>query len=142
MTAPAPARGRFILSRALRRGDGYIRAMTLMRSPLIGLLLALVMTLTSQGMAVARAMPGPSGLIELCNSTGPVMVAVDDNGQPVGPAHICPDFAAHAFDIGGGMAAISAVVRALRVLHVTSMSSQGQSRTSPAPQARGPPVFV
>lgn len=116
--------------------------MTRLRSPLLGLLLALVMVLTSQSMAAARTMPGPSGQIELCTGSGPLMVSVDDQGQPVGLAHICPDFAAHAFDIGGGVATATVAARTLRALRFVVLPRGGQSQTVPVPQARGPPILV
>lgn len=56
--------------------------------PLIAVVLALLLVLTAQAMAVARGMPGA---VVLCTGTGPVTVLTDAEGQPVGPAHICPD---------------------------------------------------
>jgi len=53
--------------------------------------LALLLVLTAQAMAVARGMPGVAGAVVLCTGTGPVTVLTDAEGQPVGPAHICPD---------------------------------------------------
>ena len=35
----------------------------------------------------------------LCTGTGPLTVSVDENGQPTGPAHICPDCALSLFDL-------------------------------------------
>lgn len=58
----------------------------------LSLLLILNLLVTSEAMAVARGAPGPSGLIELCTSSGPVIVAVDDTGAPAGPPHFCPDY--------------------------------------------------
>ncbi|MDX1823017.1 MAG: hypothetical protein R3197_19165 [Paracoccaceae bacterium] len=59
--------------------------------PLIAVVLALLLVLTAQAMAVARGMPGVAGAVVLCTGTGPVTVLTDAEGQPVGPAHICPD---------------------------------------------------
>ncbi len=55
--------------------------------------LVLVLVLTSQSMAVARGAPGPAGQVELCTGTGPVMVYVDETGEPVSAPHHCPDCA-------------------------------------------------
>ena len=63
------------------------------RRPVLALLLALLLGLTAQAMAAARGAPGSSGRIEICTGIGPVMVAVDAEGQPVGPPHLCPDWA-------------------------------------------------
>lgn len=59
--------------------------------PLAALALALLLVLTAQSMAVARGMAGPFGAVVLCTGTGPVTILTDAEGQPVGPAHICPD---------------------------------------------------
>ena len=63
----------------------------------LALALAFVLILTGQSMALARTAPGPDGQIVLCTGTGPVAVLVDDQGQPVGPSHICPDCALSLF---------------------------------------------
>ncbi|MDU9004014.1 hypothetical protein [Sedimentitalea todarodis] len=59
----------------------------------IGTALVLMLALTGQAMAIARGAPGPAGQVELCTGGGPVMVYLDETGAPVGPPHICPDFA-------------------------------------------------
>ena len=55
--------------------------------------LAFLLVVTSQSMAVARGMPGAAGSVVLCTGTGPVTILTDAEGQPIGPAHICPDCA-------------------------------------------------
>lgn len=52
-----------------------------------------VLALTAQSMAVARGTAMSAGQIVLCTGTGPVVVDVDKDGQPVDPAHICPECA-------------------------------------------------
>ncbi|MDQ7069575.1 MAG: hypothetical protein Q9M48_02310 [Rhodobacterales bacterium] len=54
--------------------------------------LALMLALTGQAMAVARGATTASGEIVICSGNGPLMISVDEYGQPTGPAHICPDF--------------------------------------------------
>ena len=63
----------------------------------LALVLAALLTLTGQSMAVARGMPNAAGEIVLCTGYGPVSVLVDDDGQPVGKPHICPDYALSLF---------------------------------------------
>ena len=53
--------------------------------------LCLFFALTSVSLAVARGAPGPVGLLVICTSTGVQRVAVDADGQPAAPPHICPD---------------------------------------------------
>lgn len=65
--------------------------MRLRSQPFAALALALLLVLTAQTMAVARGMPGAAGSIVLCTGTGPVTILTDAEGQPIGPAHICPD---------------------------------------------------
>jgi len=67
--------------------------------PLLALLLALTLTLTAQSMAVARGMAMPAGTVVLCTGAGAVSVAVDQDGQPTGPAHYCPDCAMTEFAV-------------------------------------------
>jgi len=66
--------------------------MTRLRAAL-SVLMALVIVVTAQELAVARGQPHAAGQIELCTGEGVLMVALDAQGNPVGPAHICPDAA-------------------------------------------------
>ena len=70
-----------------------MHGMRALRHHILPWVLSLLVALTAQAAAVAHAAPGPSGQIELCNSTGPVMVYVDADGQPIGDPVYCPDFA-------------------------------------------------
>ncbi|MGH1353923.1 MAG: hypothetical protein ACRBBS_02415 [Thalassovita sp.] len=65
----------------------------------LGIALALMLAFTGQSMAIARGTPSASGQIVLCTGTGPISVLVDENGQPVGKPHICPDCALSFFDV-------------------------------------------
>lgn len=71
--------------------------MTRLRPYLAGFL-AVVLVLTSQGFALARTAEGPAGAMVICTGTGPVTVLVDEDGQPTGAVHICPDCALSLFD--------------------------------------------
>lgn len=61
--------------------------------PLATLLFALCFVLTAQAMAVARGQTSATGEMVICTGAGVVTVAVDADGNPTGPAHICPDCA-------------------------------------------------
>ncbi|MGX9353282.1 hypothetical protein ACS3QZ_18965 [Shimia sp. W99] len=65
--------------------------MSKLRAYLSGVLV-LVLVLTGHSMAIARGMPGAAGYAEYCINESAVMVPVDSEGNPTGPAHICPDF--------------------------------------------------
>jgi len=71
----------------------YIAGMIRTLRPLVAICLALLLVLTAQSMAAARGMPGVAGSIVLCTGSGPMIILTDAEGQPVGPAHICPDCA-------------------------------------------------
>lgn len=59
--------------------------------PLSGLLLALLMALTSVTMAVARGQDRMGTTVEICGGFGQVFLTLDQNGQPMRPGHPCPD---------------------------------------------------
>lgn len=61
--------------------------------------LALVVLLTSVHMAVARGAPMPAGTMVICAGQGVITVFVDDEGNPVGAPHICPDCALSLFSV-------------------------------------------
>jgi len=59
--------------------------------PLVSILLALLLVLTGQELAIARGHAAASGSAVLCGGQGLILVTLDDRGQPVGPPHYCPD---------------------------------------------------
>ncbi|OZB14516.1 MAG: hypothetical protein B7X55_11135 [Rhodobacterales bacterium 34-62-10] len=77
----------------MARARAYIVAMMLRSRSFVAIALALLLVLTAQSMALARGMPGAAGSVVLCTGTGPVTILTDAEGQPIGPAHICPDCA-------------------------------------------------
>ena len=63
------------------------------RRSLLPVILALLVALTAQQLAVARGQPEAAGQIALCADGRIVTVAVDREGNPIGPPRICPDVA-------------------------------------------------
>lgn len=59
--------------------------------PFAAIALALLLVFTAQSMAAARGMQGVGGAVVLCTGSGPVTILTDSDGQPIGPAHICPE---------------------------------------------------
>lgn len=115
-----------------------------MRNPrrYLALFLVAVMVLTSQSMAVARGATGPAGQIVLCTGTGPLAVYVDDEGQPTGPPHICPDCALHLLDaFAAPDIAPAPLAVSLRKARIGAATLSAESRTRAA-SARDPPVAV
>jgi len=100
----------------------------------------------SVSMAIARgqsaALAG-SGTIVICSGNGFAAVALDAQGKPVGPVHLCPDCLA-------GLAAYIAPALAHFPVPDTRFSSLlPPARPSlvarckpPVPSARGPPVQI
>lgn len=60
-------------------------------SRLVALFLAVAVALTSQAFALARGESVAAGEVVICAGGGFVTVALDAQGNPVGPAHFCPD---------------------------------------------------
>ncbi|MEM6305331.1 MAG: hypothetical protein AAF744_11450 [Pseudomonadota bacterium] len=106
------------------------------------LLLALVLALTSQSMAVARGASAATGKIVLCTSTGPMAVYIDAEGEPTAAPHICPDAALHAVVQGP----VAAPAQPALTLVAQLADRQRATLDAPAPrllpQSRAPPVAV
>lgn len=125
----------------LPRASLYDGRMRRMNHPLQAIALALLLVLTGQSMALMRSAPDASGQMVLCTGTGPITVLTDENGQPVGPPHICPDCA---------MSLFAAVLAAPEMPPQPAMRSEAavaRARTVTAmaaqvvPSARDPPAL-
>lgn len=104
------------------------------------ILLSLVLGLASLTMAVARAQSAAvDGQITICSGYGVVSVAVDANGNPVGPVHPCPDCLANFLlaTLPSPQAAAEALPRLSRlsVAHPPTRLAQHDIQ----PKSRGPP---
>lgn len=55
--------------------------------------LSLLLVLTGQSVAASRGVDAAVGQMVLCTGKGPVIVYMDENGQPTKPPHFCPEFA-------------------------------------------------
>lgn len=110
--------------------------------PYLAVALGLLMVLTSQSLAVARASSAPAGQMTLCAGTGPVMVYVDQNGEPSGAPHFCPE---GALSLIVAVAAPETVMQWMR--RETRMSGRGNevaiiTRHNVIWRVRGPPDLV
>ena len=106
----------------------------------LALTLALILTVTSQGMAVARGAMVPAGQMVLCTGTGQATVFVDEDGQPVEPPHHCPDCVLHLAEALLPPDTVPAdVPRALRPSPVRSLSLAAPKAVRRA-TARAPPA--
>ena len=106
----------------------------------LALALALLMGVTSLGLGAARGQARIAGEIVICTGMGITVVTLDENGNPVGTPHICPDMA---------LALLAAPPFAPLVLLPPAGSARAadlpepaaaQGRAAPRPAARGPPA--
>ena len=111
--------------------------------PLIAGLLALCLLATAGATASARGtMRDATGQMVLCTGTGPMRVMIDAQGQPIGPAHYCPD-CAHT--------ALAAIAPATPMVRRAGDITRAQFTRRAAPRAlvlaglracaRGPPML-
>lgn len=106
-----------------------------------GLALALIIALTSVAFGAARGLADAAGKMVICAGHAIVVVYVDENGQPTGTPHFCPDCVLKA------MAALG--VAGPDVAAALVASRQAQRPDTPAltavggvyrPGARAPPA--
>ena len=109
---------------------------------LIAVVLACVLALTSQSMAVARGASAATGQMVLCTGTGPVAVYLDAKGRPTSAPHICPDSALNiAFE--QPVALINAPARLIAFRTFIARPDVLKIMTPKlGPDTRAPPAFV
>ncbi|WP_260088092.1 DUF2946 family protein [Phaeobacter inhibens] len=71
--------------------------MTLLRSYLA---LALIALMAVTGVSAQAGMRDATGQMVICTGTGPVMVYIDSDGQPVSPPMDCPECLTFVADLG------------------------------------------
>lgn len=110
--------------------------------PILALCLALVLSLTSVTMAVARGQATGGMSMVICSGYGVVTITVDEHGNPAGPVHPCPDCLS-----GLGLAVLGDApmvpwpqVVATRIAAVDPGLPEGSR--PPMAKARGPPAAV
>lgn len=117
--------------------------MIVLRRHILNVLLSLLVAISAQAAAIAHAAPAPSGRMEICAGTGPVMVYVDDTGQPVGDPVYCPDFAASLIlGLVGGPFWVGIIPDQVSPYLSKAEEAKFVSSLRSAKQARGPPVRI
>lgn len=116
--------------------------MRLILRPLAGLLLALVLSLTGQTMAVARGAAPAVGVMVLCTGAGPRAVLVDESGAPTGPRHLCPDCALSLLVAAPDSPATPLVRAYARLDPIAPAPGRAAKPSLPVPSARGPPALL
>ncbi len=105
--------------------------------------LALVIAATSQQFAAARGVAmSAAGEVVLCTGQGLVTVTLDDQGNPIGPVHICPDCVLSVMAFVPATDDLSAAVFHMQVL-VQGAEAVIQTRSIHSlAKARAPPVVT
>ncbi|WP_171235249.1 hypothetical protein [Ruegeria sp. HKCCA6837] len=104
--------------------------------------LSLLLVLTGQGLAMSRGMNSAVGQMVLCTGNGPVVVYMDESGQPTAPPHYCPDY---ALSLMGAIAATHPTLPAAPELaQPAPLRDVGNQIALPVPRApaRAPPSVV
>lgn len=104
--------------------------------------MSLLVVLTGQSVAASRGMDSAVGQMVLCTGTGPVVVYMDENGQPTAPPHYCPDYALTL--LGAIATAETPIPMAPQQVLPTPQRRVSNLIALPLPQrpARAPPVMV
>ena len=105
-------------------------------------MLAIMLVLSSIGMAVARDQPVPVGMMEICAGGMMRLVPMDAQGAPTGPAHLCIDCAHSLFASVGQVAPAPDYDPVLLMIELWARARVLHETKAPAPQARGPPLTV
>jgi len=105
----------------------------------LSFLLALVIAATAVHVGVVRGQAKAAGSIVLCTGSGPVGVAVDADGAPVGPVHVCPDCVMSVLAAPDAPAVAVRRAAMARRLSFVPGHVAGVSRAAARPRARGPP---
>ncbi|HMO07445.1 MAG TPA: hypothetical protein PKD10_07315 [Paracoccaceae bacterium] len=109
----------------------------------LSLLLAVLLAMASQSMAVARSHAAAGAFaVEVCADGAPATVLLDSQGKPVPPVHLCPDCVA-----GLALAMPPGSDPPFRPQALSRAGARSTARATPsthppAPPARGPPAFV
>lgn len=114
--------------------------MALLRS-LTGVLLALMLAVTSYGFATARAHAPASHAMEICTGFSMVTIWVDENGDPVEERQICPDAVSFLADTDQIATAPLATPTLIAVLAIIA-HPVFDTRHELSPSARGPPSLA
>lgn len=107
---------------------------------LLTLILALLIAVTSQQMAMARGtMMDAAGQVVLCTGHGIKTVTIDHNGHPIDVVHICPDCALAFAAVSEKPAIVDATVTHMQILGQTPVTDLQIAPIPTSAQPRGPP---
>ncbi|MEX5730086.1 hypothetical protein Ga0609869_003439 [Rhodovulum iodosum] len=108
--------------------------------PFLAFGLALALALSSLSLAVARGQGAATGEIVICTGFGLQTIALDAEGNPTGPAHVCPDGVAALVSLAVLPPALPARPAAARLRRSRHRRCTRRGRTPVAARARAPPA--
>lgn len=106
---------------------------------MVSVLLALLIAVTAIHVGAMRGQAKAAGSIVVCTGTGPVSIAVDAQGRPVGPAHVCPDCVMTLLAAVDAPAVAPHRVAPCRRISFAAPRVAVRPRARARPRARGPP---
>lgn len=106
----------------------------------LALLLTLVMVLTAQGMVSARGHTGTDGQMVICTGAGPVVIYVDDQGNPTDAPRYCPDAVSTLLSPVAPPVQGENAPERIQSLEFARHSTTEVPQTLGRPHARGPPA--
>ncbi len=110
---------------------------------LFTILLALLIAVTSQQMAVARGMMmNAAGQVVICTGHGVQTITIDHQGDPIEVVHICPDCALTLAALAQAPTTAPAPVIHMQVLGQTPVRDLQIPSVPTSAQPRGPPVML
>lgn len=116
--------------------------MTLNRKSVLAYLLTALLIVTGGTLASARGQTHIAGEIVICVGATVTTITVDENGNPVGPPHICPDCVLDSF-VADVSPNIAAGFEYLTTSTLTPFASVPSARVVEIDVvARGPPSVV
>lgn len=104
--------------------------------------LILALGVTSFSLAVARGQASPLSTMVICSGFGARVIALDENGDPIGASDICPDGVVVFADASVPIPVVDVLWRADGEVIAVLRRANAEGRASVPAVARGPPVFV
>ena len=107
---------------------------------ILSAILALVLALTSQNMAVAKGANAAVDHVVICSGAGVSVIFVDANGDPTEAPHLCPDcLISVPLAAPSGLPGLPGVVRTAPALPLPERHLQ-IAAFRPVPPGRAPPA--
>jgi hypothetical protein len=108
----------------------------------IALVLALTLSLTAQAYALARGQAAGGVEMVICAGGATVVVALDAQGRPTGPRHLCPDAVMVFGALPASPPAVALAGALVRQAELACRERAAPSCRAGHAQARAPPAVI